>query len=97
MTGTAYRTTAPPHSDTGPFEADAAVYAVYPPVITFAGVSSNVIVTTTAARSCTTVYPCDETGLLVLWHVIGSVIGSDHDRALHDAGYVRGVVSSDHT
>lgn len=94
VTGSAYRTAAQPHTDEEPFGPGSAVYAVYPSVITWAGLSSYVIVITEAEANYTTVYPCDETGLMVLWHVVGSTFGPDHGRALRDAGYEIEVVTS---
>lgn len=90
--GTAYRTYARPHCEHREFDAGAAVYAVYPPAIDTLGITSYLIVAASTSAGDTVIYPCDSTGLLLSWRLIGSVLGADHGRALKAAGYELEVV-----
>jgi hypothetical protein len=87
MTGSAYRTTAVPHTEHNTFDGDAAVFAVYPPAIHSHGVTSYVLVH--AGGHDVGVYPCDATGLLLSWHLLACMVGTDHGRALRVAGWER--------
>lgn len=87
MSGSAYRTTAVPHTEHGDFDGDSACYAVYPPAIYHAGVASYVLVIPSISVGDVGVYPCDETGLLLSWHLLTVLLGVDHRRALSSAGW----------
>lgn len=85
MTGSAYKTAAVPHLKYATLTGDCAVYAVYPSAIHADGVTNYVAVQ--AGAHDAGVYPCDETGLLLSWHLLGCMVGADHARVLREAGY----------
>jgi hypothetical protein len=87
MTGSAYRTTAVPHTDTADFDGDCAIYAVYPSAIYAHGVTNYVMVQASPLANDSGVYPCDSTGLLLSWELLGCMVGTDHSRVLRVAGW----------
>lgn len=87
MTGSAYRTSAVPHTEHSTLDGDCATYAVYPSAIYALGVTNYVAVWTSALANDAGVYPCDEDGLLLSWELLGCMYGTDHARVLRVAGW----------
>lgn len=95
MRGTAIRTPIPPTVFTTADD-NAAVYAVYPRVRFGSGLQSTafVIVSSSELVGDTVIHPCDRTGQMVGFDLIGHASVRVHAAALRQAGYDLEVVPS---
>lgn len=88
MNGTAYRTSVAPTVYTT-VDDNAAVYAIWPPVMFDSGFRSttHVIVASSIAVRDTVIHPCDKDGQMLGWDLIAHVLVPVHAAALRDIGY----------